>query len=289
MGNNVRGGSNVNVATTFGERVEKFNPYHDRLGRFSSAGGAASFTFRTKDPSKQKYVDAAIARERERAKTAAGGAAGQSPNSAIKDTDEPVHIYASFRRGRNTMFGASYRTQSVLEAKETSDGVLELDYATPTKTDYRKNGNIDYEYDLKCGLYQSSNRSGINSSVNIDWDKVQSVSGRTYESQSFLREKGLKWDSEKKIYTRNPTQPKNSTSNGVLNIARGGKLPSDLSGITAISGDTYANRSQIKAAGFKWNPDSKMWVKPGVQKSSVMLLDDEPAPEYSTARTFANR
>lgn len=46
--------------------VEKFNPYHDSRGRFSSANGYASFTVRTRDPSKQHMADAAVAREKER-------------------------------------------------------------------------------------------------------------------------------------------------------------------------------------------------------------------------------
>ena len=37
--------------------VEKFNPYHDSHGRFSSANSATSFTHRTKDPSKQHLAE----------------------------------------------------------------------------------------------------------------------------------------------------------------------------------------------------------------------------------------
>lgn len=48
------------------EEVQKFNPYHDRLGRFASGGNAASFTIRTKDPKKQHWADMAVAREKER-------------------------------------------------------------------------------------------------------------------------------------------------------------------------------------------------------------------------------
>ena len=49
------------------EEIEKFNPYHDRLGRFTSSGGGAggpavSFTIQTKDPSKQHWADMAVAR-----------------------------------------------------------------------------------------------------------------------------------------------------------------------------------------------------------------------------------
>ena len=49
------------VAKSF-EDVLKFNPYHDSLGRFSSGGSAASFTFQTRDPKKQHWADMAMAR-----------------------------------------------------------------------------------------------------------------------------------------------------------------------------------------------------------------------------------
>ncbi len=60
----------VSVAKTFDEIIEvkKFNPYHDSKGRFSSANGAASFTY---SPGKSKAHDMAIAREQTRASTAA--------------------------------------------------------------------------------------------------------------------------------------------------------------------------------------------------------------------------
>ncbi len=47
---------------TFDE-ILKFNPYHDRLGRFASAGSAVSFTY---SPGKSKAHDAAIRREKDR-------------------------------------------------------------------------------------------------------------------------------------------------------------------------------------------------------------------------------
>ena len=46
--------------------VGKFNPYHDELGRFSSADHYDQFTINTRDPNKQHWADAAIAREKER-------------------------------------------------------------------------------------------------------------------------------------------------------------------------------------------------------------------------------
>ena len=45
------------------EEILKFNPYHDRLGRFASAGGAVSFTY---NPGKSGAHDNAIRREKDR-------------------------------------------------------------------------------------------------------------------------------------------------------------------------------------------------------------------------------
>ena len=61
------------VAKSFDE-VLKFNPYHDNRGRFSSANGAASFTFA---PGKSKAHDLAIQREKERHQAAMGAAGGE--------------------------------------------------------------------------------------------------------------------------------------------------------------------------------------------------------------------
>lgn len=47
--------------------VEKFNPYHDSAGRFSSAQGYASFTIQTRDPKKQHMADMAVARMKQQA------------------------------------------------------------------------------------------------------------------------------------------------------------------------------------------------------------------------------
>ena len=66
------------VAKTFSEIVEKFNPYHDAKGRFTSGSGGnyASFTYA---PGKSKAHDNAIARERERAAQRSNAASGPKP------------------------------------------------------------------------------------------------------------------------------------------------------------------------------------------------------------------
>lgn len=59
--------SDVRKSQSFSELIAKFNPYHDARGRFTTAGTAASFTYR---PGASAAHDRAIARERERVKQA---------------------------------------------------------------------------------------------------------------------------------------------------------------------------------------------------------------------------
>lgn len=61
--------------------VHKFNPYHDRLGRFTTANGYTTFTTRTKDPSKQHWADNAVARLKQQA-------AQQAPPKPQKNYDK---------------------------------------------------------------------------------------------------------------------------------------------------------------------------------------------------------
>lgn len=85
---------NFQIAKTFSELledIEKFNPYHDSRGRFTSAGTAASFTYA---PGKSKAHDLAIAREKER--NAAGMVANPKEEKGFKPaaTKEEAIEYA---------------------------------------------------------------------------------------------------------------------------------------------------------------------------------------------------
>lgn len=68
------------------EEVEKFNPYHDEQGRFSTANRYDQFTITTRDPNKQHWADAAIAREMER------DAKGLIPGPKIKPGTLPENL-----------------------------------------------------------------------------------------------------------------------------------------------------------------------------------------------------
>lgn len=66
----------------------KFNPYHDRLGRFTSANAAASMTIRTRDGAKQRMADQAAEKEKQRTaakvKTVDDFTANMSPMARAK-------------------------------------------------------------------------------------------------------------------------------------------------------------------------------------------------------------
>lgn len=94
-------GKQDGVAKTFSE-LAKFNPYHDRLGRFSAANGAASFTYK---PGASTAHDNAIAREKAKAASETASEKGfkgtlyhGSPNTDIKEFDMK-------RAGQNTSSG----------------------------------------------------------------------------------------------------------------------------------------------------------------------------------------
>ena len=77
-------------AMTFDE-ILKFNPYHDELGRFSTADAATQFTIRTRDPSKQHLADGGIRREKERDAAEAAAQNAETPQmKAIHDVEDQI-------------------------------------------------------------------------------------------------------------------------------------------------------------------------------------------------------
>lgn len=92
------------IAKTFKD-VFKFNPYHDRLGRFASAGNYASFTYA---PGKSKAHDNAIAREKERAAAAERKELGNKINN----------ITSGYRKDAMAMMGVKYDKETMKQIDE---------------------------------------------------------------------------------------------------------------------------------------------------------------------------
>ena len=133
-----------------------------------------------------------------------GGSSGMTSNrgytkdGTIKQNGEKM--FAERMTGGNI-----YGSQAVvLEATTDGNGNLTLEYAQPVG--YRQqNSKTSYaQYELKAGL---TNRSPTGKTTefrsnNIDWDKVKTVSGKTYGTQYFMRQQGFSWDSAEKKWKR---------------------------------------------------------------------------------------
>lgn len=137
-----------------------------------------------------------------------GGASGTGANvgytrdGTIKTNGEKMLVERVTMRG--IPFRDPYSREVVLEASTDGNGNLTLSYATPVG--YREqNSRTSYaQYEISAGI-TSLGPTGKNiemKSNNINWDKVKSVSGKTYGTQSFMREHGFDWDREKKIWKK---------------------------------------------------------------------------------------
>lgn len=79
------------------EHIEKFNPYHGKDGRFSTADASASFTY---SPGKSKAHDNAIAREKERQVAMSTG--GGKKVSVDEDANPDYRYHStSFKNARS--------------------------------------------------------------------------------------------------------------------------------------------------------------------------------------------
>lgn len=111
----------------FDEIVEvgKFNPYHDELGRFSTADRYDQFTITVRDPNKQHWADAAIARERDRdskglipgPKIKPGTLPEDLPKEPPKAEPKAVHPAPSPTNTTTTLPGNVLSTCQKVEAK----------------------------------------------------------------------------------------------------------------------------------------------------------------------------
>lgn len=139
------------------EEVEKFNPYHDSQGRFASANGYASFTTQTRDPKKQHMADAAIAREKERAGSAAGGAApAKQPQ---KETAKPKEAPAN-DKSTISATGKSSLPESVLNKCREVEAKT-VDRKTEKLTLVDADGNIILEKSGGKGSVSFGAREGF--------------------------------------------------------------------------------------------------------------------------------
>nr|DAV66093.1 MAG TPA: hypothetical protein [Caudoviricetes sp.] len=119
-----------------------------------------------------------------------GGSKDGSIIGGAKKTVEARYIEGrGWNRGR-------YDTE-VLEATTDGKGNLTFDYAQPDSREKTgKTNKTNYlTYNVQAGAVDGK-------SFGINWDKVQSVSGQTYNLRAEAKAHGLSWDGATKSWRR---------------------------------------------------------------------------------------
>lgn len=284
--------------------VNKFNPYHDVKGRFATANSATSFTYA---PGKSKAHDNAIAREKERQAAAANSGTRIDGVDIADKLPEPINEkISSLPELQGTPKQVEWAKKIRMEAAKkiqaaTYDrlqrGGDAREYAKAMKS---KEAMADFIRADVAHRGKYLNDTGKQNLIDGDCENFRTLSQRYSTAKTVLANDSAKFWIDNQLHLTNglsvsevlagkrtltnsgnkssgsPSSSSGGGSSGKLVIPRGGKLPSDLSGVNRISGDTYANKDKIKAAGFKWDSKNKEWVRPGVAKSAESLLDDCP-------------
>lgn len=299
--------------------VGKFNPYHDEKGRFATAQRYASFTY-SPGKSKAHDNAIAREKERQAAAANSGtridgvDIADKLPEPSkvpqelpeLKGTPKQVawaekireQAYADLANNLVSPYMTTENYNKIAVAMHSKETMAE--YIRNNRLVQSTSGTVRQEkIDAACKqLHEFSRREKAfldimaNDSAQFWIDNrgrghmVGLLEGTSKpKTSSGGSSDALRWYDKKPGYKPAPSSSTSPSSgggsSGKLVIPRGGKLPSDLSGVNRISGDTYANKDKIKAAGFKWDSQNREWVRPGVAKSAEFLLDDCPY-EYIT-------
>ena len=176
--------------------VNKFNPYHDERGRFSSANSAASFTY---SPGKSKAHDAAIERERERMRDADEAARENAKKQTAIIPGEKVKIQSTYTRASS--FQQSRYKDEVLEASISDDGSrLTFGHARATFVDQdtpKTNKQRPVEFEIAAGSV-----NGTLHNIDLNNANLKAVSGQTYSIKDQIKAAGFRWDSSSKEWVK---------------------------------------------------------------------------------------
>ncbi len=219
--------------------IEKFNPYHGADGRFTTAGGARSFTFK---PGASSAHNAAIERERKRYAgdlQQPSGDMDADRKAEWKGASVAVTIMPGWNGTQARAMKLGNDTKDLYD-KEKSDAAL-------------NNGHViladSKAYnDAIQTVKNKAQKQGI-----TDTGKMNEMLGKELDARAV------------RSLSNNYLQDQRAASKKFeFTIPKGGSLPDNLSGVKRIKGDTYANKEKIKAAGFKWDSSTKSWVKKSI-------------------------
>lgn len=99
------------------KEIEKFNPYHDSKGRFSTGPNATSFTIRTRDPKKQHWAD--MARDRESVRTGKLGSGVRMVGTKVQREKAGHNVYKPKSAG-GKLIGNAERQRAKLKRMDAN-------------------------------------------------------------------------------------------------------------------------------------------------------------------------
>lgn len=165
--------------------VEKFNPYHDARGRFSSADGATSFTYA---PGRSKAHDLAIQREKERQaamgpKPKAGLAAGLGEERA-KDVEKlmqdnaPDEVKAMWDKYGD---GVKVADAAYTKTPYSGNAGIHLDAAKDAQGAFIKEGGRQLRMPYQTTIHESAHAIDDMVTAKVGYDFAAEHNGGKFE------------------------------------------------------------------------------------------------------------
>lgn len=131
-----------------------------------------------------------------------GGGTGRGGGGYVKGSSDGAlervqkrTIETEYREARG--WSSSYYKQEVLEAHTDGRGNLTFDYATPVSREKTAKTNR-----TQYVTYEVAHGAVDGKTFGINWSKVKSISGQTYNLRSEAKEHGLTWDGKEKKWRR---------------------------------------------------------------------------------------
>ena len=127
-----------------------------------------------------------------------GGGGGQwvkASSDGALERAKPRTIESTYREARG--WQSSYYKEEILEARTDGNGNLTFSYAQPVSREKTaKTNRTQYlTYEVAHGAVNGQ-------TFGINWSKVKSISGQTYNLRNEAKANGLKWDSREKKWKR---------------------------------------------------------------------------------------
>lgn len=151
--------------------IEKFNPYHDSRGRFSTADAATQFTYA---PGKSKAHDMAIAREKERHNSSPEG------QKALVERQKASIVSAKTKKGQFDIYVNNLNEVRGKKGRRTVSGRIDAE----NNIGYHKNSDrrgaqwhaTDLRTGLSLGTYGSTLKE-VQGSTAERWEAFSKIKG----------------------------------------------------------------------------------------------------------------